>query len=192
MPVRADRCYQEVVPPLAPVPGRDGGATYSALVVPVPEADWLVNGDPGGGPRLPAHVTLLVPFAPRPALTDGVLAELAGLFADVVPFTFALDEVCTFPSGSVYLAPDPGAPFRLLTGELARRFPEYPPHQGHLDAMVPHVPIPMADADAVPRLRARLAEHGGLLGHASEAQLLWVEDERYEVLADFCFGFVAA
>lgn len=174
------------------MPSRDSASAYSALVVPVPEADWLASGAPGAGLRLPAHVTLLVPFAPRGSLTDGLLAELERFFADVIPFTFTLEEVCTFPGGGVYLAPEPAAPFRHLTGELARRFPEYPLHLGHLDAMVPHVPIPVAEAEAVPSLRARLEEHGRLRGHASQAQLLWVEDGRYEVLADFGFGFVAA
>src|SRR3712207_4732682 len=54
----------------------------TALVVPVAAADWLVRGRS----RLPAHVPLLAPFLRRSAVSEGLLAELRTLFADVVPF----------------------------------------------------------------------------------------------------------
>jgi hypothetical protein len=175
------------VPTLEPVPDLAAGSASSALLVPVPAADWLLPG-----PAMPAHVTLLNPFAPPAALTDGVVGELAALFADVVPFSFTLDEVCTFPTGTVYLAPDPSAPFRQLTAELARRFPEYPPYCGGFDEIVPHVAIPSDEETALRATRARLAGHGSVVCHASEAQLVLVGDGSQEVVATFGFGLVAA
>ena len=44
--------------------------------------------------------------------------------------------------GTVYLAPSPAAPFRQLTHELFRRFPEHPPYGGAFDDVVPHLSVP--------------------------------------------------
>src|SRR5688572_18166693 len=116
-------------------------SAFVALVVPVAAAEWLV-GDRGASP---AHVPLLAPFVRRSELTPGLLAELEALFADVVPFSFGLDEVCEFPSGEVYLAPHPPTPFRQLTSQLARRFPELAPPVGQFPDVVPHVAVPLVD-----------------------------------------------
>jgi len=160
----------------------------SALVVPVPAAAWVV----GDAAPVPAHVTLLAPFLPRPALTDGLLTELSALFADVVPFSFDLDEVCAFPSGVVYLAPHPPAPFRQLTAELTRRFPEHPPYGGQFSDIVPHLTVPLLEGETLPDVERRVREHGPLQGLATEAQLLWVTADGYEVVAEFPFGTAAA
>jgi hypothetical protein len=165
------------------MPPEDAGATAS-LVVPVPAADWLVK-DRGA---LPAHVPLLAPFVRRSALTEGLLAELETLFADVVPFSFDLDEVCAFPSGAVYLAPHPPAPFRQLTSELARRFRSLPPSAGQFPDVVPHVSVPLRDGEALADIERRVRAHGPLRGLATEAQLV----AGAEVLADFPFGTAAA
>ena len=160
----------------------------SALVVPVPAAAWLV----GDGAPVPAHVTLLAPFLPRPALTDGLLAELGELFAEVVPFSFDLDEVCTFPTGTVYLAPQPGAPFRQLTGELTRRFPEHPPSGGRFPDLVPHLTVPSLDGESAEDVERRVQDRGPVQALATEVELLWVAGSASEVLAVFPFGTAAA
>jgi 2'-5' RNA ligase superfamily len=165
------------------MPPEDAGAPAS-LVVPVPVADWLVK-DRG---TLPAHVPLLGSVVRRPALTEGFLAELEMLFADVVPFSFDLDEVCAFPSGEVYLAPHPPTPFRQLTAELARRFPTLPSSAGQFPDVVPHVSVPLRDGEALTDIERRVRGHGPLRGLATEAQLVVGPD----VLADFPFGTAAA
>ena len=156
----------------------------SALVVPVAAAAWLV-GDRG---TLPAHVPLLVPFLERTAITDGLLGELGTLFADVVPFSFDLDEVCGFPSGEVYLAPHPPTPFRQLTAQLVRRFPQLPASVGQFPDVVPHVSVPLVDGETLADVERRVKAHGPLQGHATEAQLVVGS----EVLAEFPFGTAAA
>jgi hypothetical protein len=156
----------------------------AALVVPVAAADWLV----GDRLPLPAHVPLLVPFVPRSAVTDGLLAELEALFADVVPFSFELDEVCAFPSGEVYLAPHPPTPFRQLTAQLARRFPRLPSSVGQFPDVVPHVTVPVVDGETLSDVERRVRVHGPLQGLATEAQLV----SGSEVLAEFPFGTAAA
>ena len=160
----------------------------SALVVPVPAAAWLV----GDAAPVPAHVTLLTPFLPRPELTDGLDAELGDLFAAVVPFSFLLGEVCTFPGGTVYLAPQPPAPFRQLTGELTRRFPEHPPYGGRFPDLVPHLTVPPLDGESPEDVERRVHAHGEVQALATEAHLLWVADGVADVVAVFPFGTAAA
>ena len=147
---------------------------HSVLVVPIREAESLVRH---------AHITLLSPFAAKEDLTDGVLAELDLVFADCVPWSFRLAEVAQFPGGTTYLAPDPLAPFRSLTHELFRRFPEFPPYGGQFDDVVPHLSVP----DGF-RLRAPIT------AYARTAVLWWYDDVEGPagVLATFPFGTSAA
>jgi hypothetical protein len=167
---------------------------FSALLVPVPSADWLVldRVPERRGLLVPAHVTLLTPFVPLPDLTDGVVSELADLFGDVVPFPFRLRQVCQFPDGTVYLAPDPAAPFRQLTSAIGRAFPEHPPYEGRFDSVVPHVTVPLAEGEGVTTVEALMAEHGPVDAHAREAQLVWIVGPDLEVVESFPFGVTAA
>ena len=176
--------------PAAPAP-------FSALLVPVPAAEWLVAGRPldsgyAAGLVVPAHLTLLAPFAPRDELTDGVVTELDGLFADVVPFPFELSRASRFPEGPAYLAPDPPAPFRHLVNELGRAFPEYPPYEGRFDEVVPHVTVPLRNGEGLDDLQRLVDDHGPVRALAAEAQLVWVDGEGVEVVAHFPFGTTAA
>jgi 2'-5' RNA ligase superfamily len=176
--------------PAAPSP-------FSALLVPVPAADWLVAGRPmdagyAAGLAVPAHVTLIAPFAPRERLTDGVLTELEGLFGDVVPFPFALSRASRFPDGPAYLAPDPAAPFRHLVSELAHAFPEHPPYEGRFDSIVPHLTVPLRDGERLEDLQRLVDGEGPVRALAAEAELVWVDEEGLEVLARFPFGTTAA
>ncbi len=174
---------------------------FTALVVPVPAASWLLDravagtaGDPDGPriPGLPAHLTLITPFAPPEQVTDGLLDELTALFADVVPFWFRLSQVCRFPNGPVYLAPEPAAPFRRLVRALAHAFPEHPPYEGRFDDVVPHVTVPLGAHERLEDLQDRLDAHGPLRCEAREAHLVRVDDEAFELVAQFGFGTVAA
>jgi hypothetical protein len=171
---------------------------FTGLVVPVPSVDWLVldRRPASDGLRVPAHVTLIAPFVPPDELTEGLLAELATLFSDVVPFSFALQETAAFPDGTVYLAPEPAAPFRQLTHALAKAFPEYPPYEGRFETVVPHVTVPLLDHESVDDVARLVAEReetqGWPRGYAQEAQLLVVHGDDLDVGAEFPFGMAAA
>ncbi|MGI8900594.1 MAG: 2'-5' RNA ligase family protein, partial [Nocardioides sp.] len=153
---------------------------HSLVMIPVPELDGvfrptltrrssgLLPEDPGG---VPAHITLLGPFVSLESLTDGVLDELAVLFADVTPFTFTLTGVHRFPGGGVYLAPEPAQPFRRLTLALFDRFPEHPPYGGAFDDVVPHLSLPLPDGGNEWSLPADLGVRLPLRVHAREASL---------------------
>ena len=168
---------------------------FSALVVPVPSAEFAVlDRLPATTPgvRVPAHVTLLSPFARREELSEGLLGELRSFFGDVVAFPFALSQVSAFPAGPAYLAPEPAAPFRRLTHQLARRFPEYPPYEGRFDEVVPHVTVTVLDGETTEDLQRLVDAHGVVRDQAREAELLWVTEDTLEVLAHFPFGTTAA
>jgi hypothetical protein len=159
---------------IAPVP-------HSVLQVPVPELEQAVPH---------AHVTLLGPFAPKDEVTPGLLAELEALFADVTPFAFRLEDLSRFPGGTVYLSPRPSAPFRALTHELHRRFPEYPPYAGAFDDVVPHLSVAQDEDPEV--VHRRLAAWLPLEARAREAALVWYDDPGPRALARFPFGTAAA
>lgn len=174
---------------------------YSLLVVPVAELESVVR------PRLErrspeytftdpdethAHITLLAPFATKDELTDGVLAELETFFGDVTPFTFDLTKICEFAGGTTYLSPEPAAPFRRLTLELWRRFPEYPPYGGEFGDVVPHLSVYLPEGEGADLLRFELGPRLPITTQATEASLFWFEPGKLRVLETFPFGTSAA
>ena len=132
-------------PPADRPAGRPG---HSVLVVPVPELDPFVrartahydasflSGDPSFAH---AHVTLLGPWLPDPAVAD--LDTVAQVLARFEPFEAELGEVAAFPDGLVHLRPEPDAPFRALTQALVARFPHCPPYAGRFPDPVPHLTL---------------------------------------------------
>ena len=129
-----------------------------------------------------AHVTILAPFGKDADPTSGELADVEEFFAGQTPFDFRLTEVCTFPGGGRYLAPDPAARFSRLTHALHHVFPEYPPYGGEFDIVVPHLTIP--DDAVVGELPIR--------AQARVATLLHHEDGEFREIATFPFGTSAA
>lgn len=175
---------------------------HSLLLIPVPEVDFVVR------PRLErdapeslspdpdettAHITLLGPFADRDRIDDGLLAELRSFFADVTAFEFKITDVSRFPDGVTYLCPEPASPFRQLTHELTRRFPEYPPYGGAFDDVVPHVSVGTSTHSDPPDLvRAELGFRLPITAHARQAALFWCEPNASRTVETFPFGTTAA
>ncbi len=99
---------------------------------------------------LPAHVTLLYPFAPRDALDGDLRALLAGVLADAAAFAFELRGLGTWPD-VLFATVEPVLPFHSLHDRLAAAFPAYPIYGGRFD-FVPHVTIaegPLAAGPAI-------------------------------------------
>jgi hypothetical protein len=174
---------------------------HSLLSVPVPKVDPLVRSRllrrspdevPADDDDPVAHITLLGPFADRHDLTPGVLSELRRFFADVTPFTFTLTSVNRFPGGTVYLAPSPAAPFRQLTHELFRFFPEHPPYGGAFDEVVPHLSVPLPDDETLEDLEREVGRLLPITAHAREAALYWWEPGACGTVETFPFGTTAA
>lgn len=120
--------------------------TETALIVPVPEAEDTVGPfrmslDKAASWGVPAHVTVLYPFLPPDRIDDDVLAAVGEIARAVPRFGVTLTHVDWFGDTVVWLAPQPGQPFRSLTDLVCRRFPETPPYGGaHTDVM-PHLTI---------------------------------------------------
>lgn len=174
---------------------------HSLVMIPVPDLETVVRPRlerraPEDVPADPddtvAHITLLGPFAPLTDLTDGVLDELDRFFSDVTPFPFALTGIHEFPGGTVYLSPSPAAPFRHLTHQLFRLFPEHPPYGDAFDEVVPHLSVPMPEGESVDALERELAPRFPLTTYAREAALFWWEPGASRTLATFPFGTSAA
>ena len=173
---------------------------FTAVVIPVREADALVRRRafqvhpqllPVDGSAT-AHVTLLAPFYPPSRIDDAVVHHLTRFCADVSPFTFELAEVCQFPQGATYLAPEPAGIFRLLVAELHKEFPEFPPYGGAFDDIVPHLTVPLPDGEDTEALRTALYRTLPLRLHAVEATLVHVEEQNTHVIATLPFGSTAA
>ena len=119
------------------------GATHTAVIVPVPEAEHAVAAqrrrlDPAASWGVPAHVTVLFPFLDTDELDDELLSEF---FADFAPFDFVLDRVERWESGIVWLHPEPSEPFVELTRAVWRRWPHRPPYGGAHSTVVSHLTV---------------------------------------------------
>lgn len=174
---------------------------HSLLLIPVPELESVVR------PRLhrrspefvaedpedvTAHITLLGPFADLADIDQGMVSELRSFFADVTPFAFELTGISRFPGGGTYLTPEPAGPFRRLTHELFRRFPEYPPYSGQFDDVVPHLTVPLPEGEDADTLRFQVAPRLPIWAYAREAALFWWEANHSHTVETFPFGTTAA
>jgi 2'-5' RNA ligase len=128
----------------------------TAIVVPVPSADAVVNEyrlrfDLSAREGMPAHITLLYPFLTPDQITPETLAALGAIASREPAFSFQLTEIRAFRAekdAALYLAPDPESPFVRLVEAIAARWPEAPPYGGIYDRVVPHLSIAMLDRGA--------------------------------------------
>jgi 2'-5' RNA ligase len=165
-------------------------ALRSAVVVAVPEAAAVVDpwrertvpDRPSIG--IPAHVTLLFPFAPPDDVDECALREVV---AKHESFAFRLERTARFP-GFLYLEPEPSEPFERLTRALVTRFPQYQPYGGVFETFVPHLTVAAGDDATVRKAEAAVRPALPIAAEAQEAVLLvevvpaWV---RWETRARF-------
>src|SRR6266508_1275830 len=97
----------------------------TAVVVRVPEAEPAIGAHrrthtPSGAQGMPAHGTVLVPFADSALLVAGMLRELRETLAELSAFPFAINRLARFagPPSVLYGAPEPEDPFLRLTERL--------------------------------------------------------------------------
>lgn len=136
------------------------GPTESAVVVAVPAAEPAVSGwrerlDRAATWGVPAHVTVLYPFAPPSAIDEHVHRALAEAVASVSLFRAQWRRTAWFGDDVLWLAPEPESSFRALTAAVWRAFPDYPPYEGQFDDVVPHLTLghdaPLDDLRAAER-----------------------------------------
>jgi 2'-5' RNA ligase len=107
---------------------------------------------------MPAHVTLLFPFAP---VEEVDLAAVTAATAEAESFAFSLGPAREWEDGVIWLEPNPSDPFVRLTEQLVERFPDYPPYGGVHDEVVPHLTVVHTD-DVAARADARASVTGSL------------------------------
>jgi 2'-5' RNA ligase len=113
------------------------------LIIAVAEAEPYVATlrlahDSSAALGVPAHVTVLFPFAPPGDVDE---SALAALLAAHPAFDFELASVEHFDDDVTYLAPVPAEPFAALTRAVAERWPAYPPYEGAFETVIPHVTV---------------------------------------------------
>ena len=147
------------------------------MLLPVPQAEplvsaWRARHDPVAAAGVPAHISLIVPWIPPPAIHPADLADLAEVTAGTPCWDFSLTGVSWFGRRVLWLVPEPAEPFQELTARLAERFGTLP-WDGAFGEVVPHLTVGHADGDA-----ARLDRVGedltARLPVACRAEELWV------------------
>lgn len=142
----------------------------TALIVAVPEAEEAVGAlrlehDWSASVGVPAHVTILFPFLPPERINEDALRAL---FASQPAFDFTLDRIERFDNGLVWLHPEPSEPFGELTALVTGVWPDYPPYEGTIDVVIPHVTVsedPLDDLDVELPIASR-ASHVTLIEEA--------------------------
>ncbi len=146
------------------------------MIVEVPEAEpavgeWRRRHAADAKLGIPAHVTLLFPFVPVSELGANAEEQLAKLLAATAPFNFVLACTGRFPK-TLYLEPEPAAPFVRLTELLAAKWPEHPPYGGEFDSVVPHLTVAESeDESLLGRIAAEAASRLPIEATARSAQL---------------------
>lgn len=137
----------------------------ATLAVPFPDLDELLRPfhpelDPHTGIGIPAHVTIIHPFAGPGALDGADVDWLRDLFAATPAFECRFVRTRWFADEVLWLEPEPSDDFRRLTLTVAERFPEHPPYGGAYPAITPHLTLarcdPADDPAAVARALDRL------------------------------------
>jgi 2'-5' RNA ligase len=125
----------------------------TAVVVRVPEAEPVISAHrqehtPDGAEGMPAHVTVLYPFADSALLVAGMVREVRETLAELPSFRFAINRLARFtePPSVLYGAPEPAAPFVRLTERLRDRF-GFLPYGGQHTTVIPHLTIAIGLAD---------------------------------------------
>ena len=114
--------------------------------MPVPEAEPVVARhratlDAAAGWGIPAHVTVLFPFAPPEQLDAALIGALAATVAGVPAFGCVFRRTGWFGDDVLWLDPEPADAFRALTATVVRAFPQWLPYRGEFSDVVPHLTV---------------------------------------------------
>jgi 2'-5' RNA ligase len=147
----------------------------TALIVEVPEAEPQVGQlrlqhDSSAARGVPAHITILFPFADGADVDEDALADL---FSRFPAFDFALDRVEQFEDGLVWLHPAPVRQFADLIAAVFQRWPEYPPYEGEHDEPIPHLTVSETPIDVSFQLPIASRAHEVVLIEQDEATGMW-------------------
>jgi hypothetical protein len=146
-------------------------------MIPAPEAedtvgDWRQHLDQAAALGMPAHITVLYPFAPPGRLTAAFRQRLQDLLKDVPGFTYRLSTIEWFERQVLYLAPWPDPAFRELTTLVQEAFPKWPPYGGVHTNVVLHLTI--GDGAPVQELQSAASAVSSALPIGAVADCVWL------------------
>ncbi|CAM5599972.1 hypothetical protein SAVIM338S_05400 [Streptomyces avidinii] len=182
--------------PRADAPRTSSGAFrtgLTALIVLVPEADpvvgdWRDRLDPAARAGVPAHVSVVYPFLDESRIDASVHAALAAILRSRPAFDLRFERTGRFPGG-LYLTPEPAAPLRRMTLEVAGRWPEAPPYGGRYPDVVPHLTVAQrAQAPDLDAAEAGLAGRLPLASRVSSVELVAYDGTAWRARASFPLG----
>jgi 2'-5' RNA ligase len=165
----------------------------SAICIPVPEAEhalrpWMSTYTVDGREGMWAHLTLLYPFA-APDELPAELDRLREHFSRAAPFGFALTELRRFDGGVLYLAPEPGEPFRRLAVELQALYPDRPLYGDPQLEFVPHCTVvDVQESPVLDAAEAAVRPHLPIEAIALEAWLVELVAEGWSVRSRLPFA----
>jgi 2'-5' RNA ligase len=166
----------------------------SALLIPVPGVESLVGAhrlalDPTCALGMPAHITLVTPFAPPP-ISAQIIAELARIMRVLPAIALRFEAVGRFPQ-TVYLKPEPAGELIRLIETIVARYPQWPPYGGSHPDIVPHLTVADRQADPVllDELAVQLRKRLPVQTLVREAWLMHQDaDDRWRQIAALPFG----
>lgn len=120
---------------------------------------------------LPAHATLLYPFARPDALDDAIRSGIESVVSAHAEFSCRLVGLGRWP-GVLFATVEPEDPFRSLYADLLTVFPEFPSNRGKFE-FVPHVTIAVEPAVSIPETASDPAWQSlPAIQHVSRADLI--------------------
>jgi 2'-5' RNA ligase len=170
-------------------------ATETAVLVLVPEAEPAVaehrrHLDRAASWGVPAHLSVVYPFAPPADVDDDVLARLAAAVGTVAAFDCVFPRAEWFGADVLWLAPEPDAPFRELTRAVVAAFPAHQPYGGRYDDPAPHLTVGelrLGSAEELAAAELAVQAHLPVAARIDRAVLLAGRPERasWRPVADF-------
>jgi hypothetical protein len=86
------------------------------------------------------------------------MRKLSELFAEHRPIAYRLATMDWFDERVLFVAPEPEAPFRVLTEQVYLRFPDCPPYAGQFEQIIPHMALGVDAPLSEMRVTARAAK----------------------------------
>ena len=142
---------------------------------------WRRAHTTDGAEGMPAHVTLIYPFAEDSDLVTGQVSELRELLSAFPAFDVRFATFGRFdgPPPVLYLEPAPAQPFIDMVDAVVRQFPSYQPFGGEYDTVIPHLTVVQTDDQAVVAAAEEdVAEHLPLVARAGDVRVM--EHDRSE------------
>lgn len=156
-------------------------AIIAPLIEVAPAIDAIrLKHTKAGAEGMPAHVTLLYPFADSALLSPRAVETAAAIIGRFRPFDVRLATLRYFDGidAVLYLAPEPSEPFVRMIDALVRAYPAYPPYGGAHRDHIPHVTVAKGERTTLEPLEREVALRLPLQARVEAASLFQRDAEQ--------------